>query len=118
MKGKKKKLTSHFFDRLHSTVNHLSLSPAFAPSVLCCRPSHPFLIPQNTLLYTIYIMSKRAQDQDEDMREAKSAFNVGDRTTVDDEGMGEFEDPWEDEVESDQEVIIDNGADDDEGKRS
>ena len=59
-------------------------------------------------------MSKRLQDHDEDMREAKSAFNVGDRTTVEDEGMGEFEDPWEDEVESDQEVIIEND-DDDEG---
>jgi hypothetical protein len=59
-------------------------------------------------------MSKRAQDNDEDMREAKSAFNVGDRVTVEDEGMGEFEDPWEDEVESDQEVIIEND-DDDEG---
>lgn len=61
-------------------------------------------------------MSKRLQDHDEDMREAKSAFNVGDRTTVEDEGMGEFEDPWEDEVESDQEVIIEND-DDDEGKQ-
>lgn len=59
-------------------------------------------------------MSKRLQDNDEDMREAKSAFNVGSRVTVEDEGMGEFEDPWEDEVESDQEVIIEND-DDDEG---
>ncbi|KAF9207829.1 ribosome biosynthesis protein rrb1, partial [Podila verticillata] len=57
-------------------------------------------------------MSKRAQDNDEDMREAKSAYNVGVRTTVEDEGMGEFEDPWEDEVESDQEVIIENDDDD------
>lgn len=62
-------------------------------------------------------MSKRAQDNDEDMREAKSAYNVGVRTTVEDEGMGEFEDPWEDEVESDQEVIIENDDDDDEGKQ-
>ncbi|KAF9103788.1 ribosome biosynthesis protein rrb1 [Mortierella sp. GBA35] len=60
-------------------------------------------------------MSKRIQDNDEDMREAKSVFNVGDRVTVEDEGMGEFEDPWEDEVESDQEVIIENDDDDDEG---
>ncbi|KAG0347865.1 ribosome biosynthesis protein rrb1 [Podila humilis] len=57
-------------------------------------------------------MSKRTQDNDEDMREAKSAFNVGTRATVEDEGMGEFEDPWEDEVESDQEVIIQNDDDD------
>ncbi|KAG0350501.1 WD40-repeat-containing domain protein [Gamsiella multidivaricata] len=60
-------------------------------------------------------MSKRIQDNDEDMREAKSAFNVGNRHTVEDEGMGEFEDPWEDEVESDQEVIIENDDDDEDG---
>ncbi|KAF9947443.1 ribosome biosynthesis protein rrb1 [Modicella reniformis] len=60
-------------------------------------------------------MSKRVQDNDDDMRETKSAFNVGDRTTVEsNEGMGEFEDPWEDEVESDQEVIIANDDDDEE----
>ncbi|KAF9429810.1 ribosome biosynthesis protein rrb1 [Entomortierella beljakovae] len=59
-------------------------------------------------------MSKRIQDHDEDMREAKSNFNVGARQTIEDEGMGEFEDPYEDEVESDQEVIIEND-DDDEG---
>jgi len=62
-------------------------------------------------------MSKRTQDHDEDMRDAKSTFNVAGRTTVEDEGMGEFEDPWEDDVESDQEVIIENDDDDDdEGK--
>lgn len=61
-------------------------------------------------------MSKRLQDNDEDMRQAKSGSNVGGRTTVENEDMGEFEDPWEDEVESDEEVIIAKDDDDEEGK--
>lgn len=59
-------------------------------------------------------MSKRLQDNDEDMREAKSAPGVRDLAAVDNEDMGEFEDPWEDEVESDEEVIIANDDDDEE----
>ncbi|KAK3829054.1 MAG: WD40-repeat-containing domain protein [Benniella sp.] len=60
-------------------------------------------------------MSKRLQDNDEDMREAKSAPGVRGHATAENEDMGEFEDPWEDEVESDEEVVIANDDDDEEG---
>lgn len=52
-------------------------------------------------------MSKRAfQDGDEEMEmDAKAQF--GHRRIADDEDveMGEFEDPWEDELEEDEEII-------------
>ncbi|KAG0270350.1 ribosome biosynthesis protein rrb1 [Actinomortierella ambigua] len=59
-------------------------------------------------------MSAKRFHEDQDMRDAKSSVPVADRSRMDqDDGMGEFEDPWEDEVESDEEVIINNDDDDD-----
>jgi len=51
-------------------------------------------------------MGKRALEDGENEMDAKAQFG-GRRVNIDDEDieMGEFEDPWEDELEEDEEVI-------------
>lgn len=59
-------------------------------------------------------MAKRGlQDVDEDM-DTKAQY--GQRRTLDDGDveMGEFEDPWEDEIEEDEEIIEGEGEEDEE----
>jgi ribosome assembly protein RRB1 len=61
-------------------------------------------------------MSKRAIDPNEDRapKQARVAFEQPSAIKTQDEGMGEFEDQWDDEHESDGEVVENKAEGDDE----
>jgi ribosome assembly protein RRB1 len=59
-------------------------------------------------------MAKRGHQESDEATDTKPQFGHRQNPSVDDVEMGEFEDPWEDDLEEDEEIIEGDDVEEDE----